>query len=97
MGDSNDPRATDNPNEKEPLYDAEPTPEKPKTAKFIRRADWGAKPPKWIKALVTPINKVVLTWTETEPCSTEEECKAKVREIQLEHMKEEGVPDIKHK
>ncbi|XP_054257992.1 uncharacterized protein LOC128987149 isoform X4 [Macrosteles quadrilineatus] len=76
--------------------DANPTPAKPAPAKYMRRADWGAKPPKWIESLETPVKKVVLTWTETEPCTTEEECIQRVKEIQAEHMKDDKCPDIRH-
>lgn len=65
-------------------------------APVMRRPQWGAKEPKFIEEMVTPVRKIVLTWTETDPCFTQEDCKNIVRSIQEAHMAEPDVPDIKH-
>lgn len=97
IGEENDQNKTTSgppPSEEPPT--GEP-PENWKPSKIMRRADWGATKPKWIEALEVPVDKVVVSFTETDPCYTEEECQAFVRKLQQEHMAEENVPDIKHK
>lgn len=65
--------------------------------KAILRDQWGALKPKYVEKLKeTPIFMVV-SWTGTDKCFTEEECKARVREIQEDNMNKEGLPDIKYK
>ncbi|XP_054258306.1 peptidoglycan-recognition protein SC2-like [Macrosteles quadrilineatus] len=67
-----------------------------KASKVMQRSDWGARDPTFVTTLRAPVEKVVLTWTGTEQCFTEKECVAKVKELQLRHQQEKGVPDIKH-
>ncbi|XP_054257976.1 peptidoglycan-recognition protein LF-like isoform X2 [Macrosteles quadrilineatus] len=84
-----------------PLHDRPDTDEKgndedAKPVNFIYRHVWGAQLPKWIKALDLPISKVAVSFTETDPCHTQDECMALVRKLQGEHLQDEKEPDIKY-
>ncbi|XP_054258316.1 uncharacterized protein LOC128983160 isoform X1 [Macrosteles quadrilineatus] len=60
------------------------------------REEWRGRSPRETPVMYTPVTKVVLSRTETEPCYTHEDCSLRVREMQNIHMDEEGEPDIKY-
>ncbi|XP_054261650.1 peptidoglycan-recognition protein SD-like [Macrosteles quadrilineatus] len=62
--------------------------------KIISRAEWKARVPKWREDLDYPALSATTTYTDTEPCTTTEECTRAVQEIQMKQMDEEGLPDI---
>lgn len=65
--------------------------------KVIPRNQWGAADPESVEALTDKTAYIVVTWTNTDRCHTQEECSARIREIQKADLNEEGLPDIKYK
>ncbi|XP_054265141.1 peptidoglycan recognition protein 1-like [Macrosteles quadrilineatus] len=61
--------------------------------KFVWRADWGADEPKAREQLKLPVEGVLLTYTETKPCKTNEACIRTVKQLQQDQMAA-GMDDI---
>lgn len=67
-------------------------------AQIFTRHDWEALPPlQPPPPLTTPVTRIVTTWANVESCSTVEECKDRVRQVQKIHMESRKLPDIEHK
>lgn len=64
---------------------------------FMDRKAWGAKNPTFFKPLFVPVSYLVQEVTDTHTCRFDADCIRTVRKLQAEHMKEDGVPDIKYK
>ncbi|XP_054276609.1 peptidoglycan-recognition protein 2-like [Macrosteles quadrilineatus] len=61
---------------------------------LIPRSKWGALPPSSTTPLPNPINTVVFAYNTEQPvCTTEEECCAAMKQMQLKHM-QKGLSDI---
>ncbi|XP_054265410.1 peptidoglycan-recognition protein 2-like [Macrosteles quadrilineatus] len=61
---------------------------------IIPRADWQAEVPTSKLPLLTPVESVLLTYTSTDPCTSEDDCKKLLRDIQKKQMEEQSMPDI---
>ncbi|XP_054260190.1 peptidoglycan recognition protein 3-like [Macrosteles quadrilineatus] len=64
--------------------------------RIVSRDEWGALPPKdpeSLKPLQYPTPFVMFTFTNTEPCSSYEECSASCRQMQKDSI-DQGLPDI---
>nr|BBK26505.1 peptidoglycan recognition protein 6 [Nephotettix cincticeps] len=62
----------------------------------ISREEWSAKTPRERRVQVLPAHTVTISYTDTEPCTTREECVRRVQTIQKLDMQEHGSPDIEH-
>lgn len=63
---------------------------------FVSRQEWGAEPGGEQNRFKVPVEDVIYSYTETQECTTREECVASMKQMQRDHIKE-GLPDIKFK
>ncbi|XP_054259282.1 peptidoglycan-recognition protein 2-like [Macrosteles quadrilineatus] len=66
---------------------------------YVSRKEWGARQPlREVEKLnyKFPLPFVVLTYTNTPPCTSVEQCKRSLRKIQTLNMYEDDLPDIKY-
>lgn len=68
-----------------------------KNPRIVKRAEWGALPPKSTEPLNLPVHNVRFTYTGTAQCGELEECIAIVQKIQRDDMEKDGLPDIRYK
>lgn len=63
---------------------------------FISREEWGAVEPKSAPISVSPALLAVIKHTGGNTCLDNSSCKARVRQIQKQHMEELSLPDISY-
>jgi hypothetical protein len=67
---------------------------------YVSRKEWGARKPRGEGERLNyqlPLPFVVITYTNTPPCTTMDECKKRMAMIQTMNMYDEDLPDIKYK